>query len=124
MRGSGASAPATISAAAIAARAAGRDDADGPPRPGGVAIATIVSSVERAAILAPGPHARDRDDDGLQERVADALEDIVWVFGDGQVHDAARVGLSGPISCWPPGVLRLLHRERAICRSSASLPLR
>src|SRR5689334_11115753 len=68
-----------------------------PPRPGGVATATMVSVVENKG---PAPARRAaplrssrfrRDDDGLQKRVADALGRDFGILGDGQVHDAPRV---------------------------------
>ena len=75
-----------------------------PPRPGGVAIATMVSSVEnmvratiRVRVLRShgrGSHATTRRAEMITVlKYASPMlsDDIVRIFGDGQVHDAARV---------------------------------
>ena len=84
-----------------------------PPRPGGVAIATMVSlrGKHGTTRLASGPrrprrscvslvgHAAllpQRDENGLRERVADAFGRHAGHFGDGQVHDAALVRIERP----------------------------
>src|SRR5690348_208009 len=63
-----------------------------PARPGGVAIATIVSSGENTAPRLSLQLLR-RDDDGLHERVADALRAGLRIFRNRKMHDAALVGI-------------------------------
>src|SRR5450759_733208 len=78
-----------------------------PPRPGGVAMATIVSSVENMADsitpdLKVGPTGAQPpasnlgwlflgNDDRLQKCIPDALRRHRGILGDGQVDQAARV---------------------------------
>src|SRR3989442_15076197 len=70
-----------------------------PPRPGGVAMATMVSAVENILVaggwwLVAGhqpPSFPQRDVDGFRKRVADALRRHARHFGDGDMHDAALV---------------------------------
>src|SRR5689334_237591 len=59
-----------------------------PPRPGGVAIATIVSSV---ANTGGGPALLPGDDHGLEERVTHALGRDSVVLGHGEVNEPACV---------------------------------
>src|ERR1041384_3184103 len=54
------------------------------PRPCGVAMAAMVSSIANNLLLR-------RDDDGLHERVADTLGRHRRILSDGEVHDAAFV---------------------------------
>ena len=75
-----------------------------PPRPGGVATATIVSEEEYIARATPlreekgaGSSFRSarrfvpRDNNDLHESVTDALGCCVGILGDGQVNDATGV---------------------------------
>ena len=66
-----------------------------PPRPGGVAMATMVSAsrTARVTVAVAARSTSVRDHDGLEERVADALGRHRGVFGDGQVHESSRVGV-------------------------------
>src|SRR4030095_8736474 len=70
------------------------------PRPAGVAMATMVSSAANMVggwwLAVSGHHeplttnhelSFCRDDDGLEERVADAFRCHGRIFRDGQVHD-------------------------------------
>src|SRR5678815_2498713 len=70
-----------------------------PPRPAGVAIATMVSSGENMPLAVSGhtcPATLDRsapgrDDHGLHERIADAFGTDGGILGDGQMHNATLV---------------------------------
>src|SRR5687767_1866120 len=87
-----------------------------PPRPGGVAIATMVSSVLNDNLtFGYGPVTRAvlsprRDDDRLQKRVADALRRHRRIFGDRQVDETPRVRIERT-HFLRAGRLRLLHHE-------------
>src|SRR5262245_5716185 len=74
-----------------------------PPRPAGVAIATMVSWVVSVRLR--------RDHDGLQKRVADALGRDFRIVCDGQVHDTPRVGIERADFLGLSAGLRLLHEE-------------
>src|SRR5690349_16881653 len=84
-----------------------------PPAPGGVAMATMVSSGEntRHPFVPSLPLGLRRDDHRLHERVADALRAHRRIFGDGEVHDAPLVGIERTHLLRHPAVARLVGNE-------------
>src|SRR6187401_2453411 len=81
-----------------------------PPRPGGVAIATMVSSVANTSPLGK-PLNLAADDDRLQKRIAGALGRQRVVFGHGEVHDAPRVRIERTDLLERAVIPDLLHQE-------------
>ena len=89
-----------------------------PPRPGGVAMATIVSVVENIGLSVRDRHSSGirvdpadcdllpcGDEDGLRKRVADAFRRHAGNFRDGQVDDPALVRIQRPELLIEPGLL-------------------
>src|SRR5207253_1986446 len=74
------------------------------PRPCGVAMATMVSSVANNLLLRG-------DDDRLHERVADALRRHVRILGDREMHDAPLVRVERPHLLRHAARARLLRDE-------------
>src|SRR5688572_21760989 len=93
-----------------------------PPRPGGVAIATMVSEVENTydgrIRLRQGYGGQaslplfHRDDDRLFERVADALGADRLELGNRKVHDAALVRIERADFLRQAGVFGLAAEEQ------------
>src|SRR4029450_8847816 len=82
-----------------------------PPRPGGVAMATMVSVVLNTGGRLAAALLADRDDDGLQKCIADALRRHLRILGDGEMDEAPRIWVQRTDLLRRAGRLRTFHHE-------------
>src|SRR5262245_2675163 len=81
-----------------------------PRRPGGVAMATIVSDVENIGTAESGSSARG-DQDSLRKSVTDAFRRGPWNLGNREMHDASLVRIERSELLVESSLLRLLGQE-------------
>src|SRR5204863_4309863 len=81
------------------------------PRPGGVAMATMVSDVENMKLRFLQISLSQRDHHRLRKRVADALGGDARHLGDRHVNEAALVRVEWPELLIQTGLLGLFREE-------------